>query len=112
MFRVVLVDTRQYVVNLAVHRSLADIPAAARVALAGPLSGKTATGGVARADDVVVGPVFGQDITALVVFHDTGTENTSELVAYLDTAHGLPFAPQGNVVRIHWDTGPSGLFAL
>lgn len=111
-FRVVLVDTRIYFVQPDVHHSLADIPLAARVATSNPLTGKTATGGVARADDPVIGPVYGQDITAMVVYHHTGTENTSELVCYLDTAHGLPFTPQGETVRIHWDDGPNGIFKL
>lgn len=112
MFRVVLVDTRNYFVQIDVHHTLADLPLAARVYTSNPITGKTATGGVARADDPVVGPVFGQDITALVIYHDTGTENTSELVCYLDTVTGIPFTPQGDVVRIHWDAGPNGIFKL
>lgn len=111
-FRVVLIDTNNYAFLKDVHHSLADIPLAARVAISAPLVGMTATNGVARASDVIMGPVYGQEIEALVIYHERTTELTSELVLYADNAHGLPFIPQGDMVRIHWDAGPSGIFAL
>lgn len=111
-FRVALVDTAAYTPNFSAHHTLADIPAPARLSLTGPLTGKTATSGTARADNITVGPVYGPIVGALVVYHDSGTESTSELVAYFDSAHGLPVNPQGGLVTIHWDTGPNGIFTI
>ena len=111
-FRVILVDTRNYAFLKDVHRTLADVPADARVAVSDPLAGTSATSGVARANAVTLSSVSGQTVSAMIVFHDTGTESTSELVVYLDNAHGLPFSPQGASVTITWDAGPSGIFSL
>jgi hypothetical protein len=111
-FKVILIDTVQYTVLKDTHKYLSDVPAAARVATTGALTGKTATNGVAKADSITAGPVFGQTVRALVIYHDTGTEGTSELVAYLDTASGLPINPQGTSVQISWDTTASGIFVL
>lgn len=111
-FKVLLVDTANYTFLKDVDHSLADVPASARVGTSAALSGKTAADGVARADDITVTSVVGPTIEALIIFHDTGTENTSELVCYLDTGIGLPWDPQGGNVAIHWDTGPNGIFKL
>ena len=111
-FKVVLVDTKYYTFLKNVHRTLADVPLAARVATSGTMTGMTAIGGVARADSTVVLAVSGQHVEAMIIYHDTGVESTSELVVYLDTANGLPFNPDGNSVTIGWDAGPSGIYVL
>lgn len=111
-FKVVLVNTAIYTAAPTVHQHLADIPSTARIAISGNLTNPTATGGVALADDVRVNSVTGPVIGAIVVFHDTGTDATSELICYLDTGIGLPWNPQGGNVVIHWDRGPSGIFKL
>ena len=111
-FKIVLIDATKYSVQPDVDQTLADIPVAARIAISGLLAGMTATKGVAKANDVTMATVQGQEVQALVIFHDTGNEGTSELVAYLDTANGLPYIPQGTTAVIHWDTGPNGIFRL
>lgn len=111
-FKVVLVNTNFYTPLPEVHRSLADVPANARIAISSALAGKSATGGVARASDLTINSVTGPVIGAWIIFHDTGTELTSELIAYIDTATGLPWNPQGLNVVIHWDSGPNGIFKL
>lgn len=74
--KVVLVDTADYAVNLSTHDFLNDIPVAARVAT-GTLANKTASGGVADADDVTFTTVSGDQSEALVIYKDTGVEATS-----------------------------------
>lgn len=111
-FKVVLVDTDNYTFLKDVQQTMADVPISARIATSSALTGKTATGGVARADDITVNSVVGPVIEALIIFHDTGNDSTSELICYLDTGIGLPWNPQGGNVAIHWGAGPNGIFRL
>lgn len=110
--KVCLVDLGNYSPNLASDEYLSAIPTAARVAISGPLTNKTATGGVADADDVTITAVSGPTVEALVLFADTGDPATSPLIAYIDTASGLPFTPNGGDVTVQWDNGPNRIFKL
>lgn len=110
--RVILIDTDDYSVNIATHDNLDDIPTAARVATSGALTGKTVTDGVADADDVVFCSVSGDQSEALVIYQHTGTESTSRLIAYIDTATGLPVTPNGGDITVQWDNGSNKIFKL
>lgn len=110
--KVILIDTADYTVNLAVHDNLDDVPAAARVATSGALTGKTVTDGVADANDVTFTAVTGDPSEALIVYKDTGTESTSRLIAYIDTATGLPVTPNGGDISVVWDNGANKIFKL
>jgi hypothetical protein len=110
-FIAMFVDTTQYTVLPAVHRTLADVPVVARLAVA-LMSGETAVGGVASAANTVFPITFSQPAGAIIIYQDSGTESTSTLVAYLDTPFGLPVNPQGNTINVAWNTGPLGIFAL
>lgn len=110
--KIALVDTADYTVNLATHDNLDDVPAGARVATSSALTGKTTTDGVADADDVVLSAVTGDPSEALVIFVDTGTESTSKLIAFFDTATGLPVTPNGGNITIAWDNGANKIFVL
>ena len=110
--RCILVDVADYTVNLATHDNLNDIPAAARVAVSVALTGKTITDGVADAADVTFPSVTGDPCEALVIYQHTGNEATSRLIAYIDTATGLPVSPNGNDVIVRWDSGANRIFKL
>lgn len=110
--RVILVDTADYTVDLATHDNLDDVPAAARVAVSGSLAGKTKTNGVADANDVTFSAVSGDPSEALVIYKHTGTESTSRLIAYIDTATGLPVTPNGGDINVQWDNGANKIFKL
>lgn len=110
--RVVLVDSADYTVDLATHDNLDDIPVAARVATSAALTGMSATGGVADAADVTYTSVTGDSIEAAVIYKHTGVESTSTLIAYIDTATGLPVTPNGGDIVIQWDNGSAKIFAL
>ena len=110
--RVVLVDTADYTVDLAVHDNLDDIPVGARVAVSGNLSGKSATNGVADATDVTLTGVSGDQSEAIVIYKHTGVESTSKLIAYIDTATGLPITPNGSDITVAWDNGSDKIFKL
>ena len=110
--RVILVDTADYTVDLANHDFLDDIAAGARVATSGAFTTKTTTAGVADADDITYSSVTGDVSEALVIYKHTGTESTSNLIAYIDTATGLPVTPNGGDITITWDSGSDKIFKL
>lgn len=111
-FKVLLVNTANYTFLKNVHHSLADVPLSARIAMSAALTGTTATDGIARASNITISAVTGPVIGAIIIFKDSGADDTSTLVCYIDTGVGLPWNPQGGDVAIHWDSGPNGIFKL
>jgi hypothetical protein len=110
--RCILVDTADYSVNIDVHDFLDDVPAGARVATSGAFTGKSSTLGVADAADVTFTAVTGDVSEALVIYKHTGVESTSALIAYIDSATGLPVIPNGSDIIITWDSGANKIFKL
>ena len=87
--KVILVDTGAYTPQTAVHQYLADIPISARIAGPVTLTAKATTGGAADGADVTFTSVTGPSIEAIVIYSDSGSEATSPLIAFIDTATGL-----------------------
>lgn len=110
--KVVLVDTNDYTVSINTHQFLSDVAAGARVATSSNLASKTATLGVADAADVTFSAVTGDQSEALVIYQDSGSAATSRLIAYIDTATGLPVTPNGADITVTWDNGSNRIFAL
>ena len=108
----VLVDTADYTVNLATDQFHADITGAGIVSTSGNFASKTITIGVADAADIILSSVTGDESEAVVVYQDTGSSATSRLIAYIDTATGLPVTPNGGDITIQWDNGASKIFKL
>jgi hypothetical protein len=108
--KVVLVDLADYTYSSA-HEFFSSVTAGARVAT-GTLVSKTVTNGVFDAADVVFSSVTGDESEALIIYKDTGVEGTSPLIAYIDTATGLPITPVGADITISWDDGANKIFAL
>lgn len=102
--KVLLVDTGAYTPQTAVHQYLADIPISARIAGPVTLTSKTTSGGAADGADVTFTSVTGASIEAIIIYSDTGTEATSPLIAYIDTATGLPITPNGGDIIVTWDS--------
>lgn len=110
--KAVLVTASVYTVNLTSHEYLADISVSARVATSGAFTGKSTTGGAADADDVTFTSVSGSVVNAIVLYKDTGVAGTSPLIAYIDTATGLPITPNGGDIIVTWDNGSNKIFKL
>lgn len=92
---------------------LDDIAAGARIATSGAFTSKTSTAGVADAGDVTVVGVSGATVESIVIYNDTpATEATKHLIAFIDTATGLPFTPNGGDVTVQWDNGANRIFKL
>jgi hypothetical protein len=112
-----LVDTGIYTVNLSAHQYLgtAGVVAAIVGGSAGrsaAFSSKTATGGAADAADVTFSAISGSSIEAIIIYIDSGVDNTSQLIAYIDTATGLPITPNGGDIIVTWDNGANKIFKL
>lgn len=110
--KVILVSTSAYTPQTAVHQYLSDISGSARIAGPVTLTAKATTGGAADAADATFTSVSGATINAIVIYKDTGTEATSPLLAYIDTATGLPLTPNGGDVIITWDNGVNRIFKV
>lgn len=108
----VLVDVADYTVNTSTHDNLDDVPVAARIATSPNLANKTATAGVADADDITMPNVTGDPAEAIVLFKDTGDPTTSTLIAYIDTATGLPIIPNTGPIAIQWSNDANRIFKL
>jgi hypothetical protein len=100
--KTVLVDSQEYTPNLATDQFLSDIPAGGRVATSVNLTSKTTVAGSADAVDVTFSSVTGDVSEFLVIYQDTGTAGTSRLIAYIDTATGLPVIPNGGDIQVQW----------
>lgn len=113
--KAVLIDTDSYVVSIDTDEFLSVIPAGARVATSDALAGKTATLGVADANDFVFPTGYAMPAPvseALVIYKDTGSAATSPLIAYIDTTTGLPITPNGADINVAVNDGPNKLFKL
>lgn len=110
--KVILVDTGAYTPQTAVHQYLSDVAGSSRVAGPMTLTAKTTTGGAADAADVTFTSVSGPSIEAIIIYSDSGTESTSPLIAYIDTATGLPITPNGGDIIVTWDNGVNKIFKV
>ena len=110
--KVLLVSTSAYTVNAGTHKFLSDISGSARIAGPITLTSKATTGGAADAADVTFTSVTGASIEAIIIYADTGVEATSPLIAYIDTATGLPITPNGGDIIVTWDNGTNKIFKV
>lgn len=105
-----LVDTGTYTFSQS-HQYYSSVSSAV-VGTPATLASKTSTSGVADAADVTYSAVSGSTVEALVLYKDTGNAATSPLIAYIDTATGLPVTPNGGDISIAWDSGANKIFKL
>jgi hypothetical protein len=83
--------------------------------LSGNLASKTIGSlGVGVFDGADYAPAFtavsGATVESLVMFKNTGTPTTSNLICYWDTATGLPLTPNGGDVNVTFNA--SGIFKV
>ena len=109
--RVVLVDTGAYTFSQA-HEFLSDVPSAARISSVVALSGKALVSGACDANDVTFPAVSGPSIEAIIIFKNGGSDATSPLLAFFDTATGLPITPNTGDIIANWDNGVNRIFKL
>lgn len=97
----------------AAHQFLTDVTAGNDNGRSAALASKTYTSGVFDAADTTLTATAAAASNAIVLFQHTGADATARLIAYIDTATGLPFTPSvSQVVNITWDNGANKLFKL
>ena len=87
---VALIDAGKISVNLAAHTD----------------------GGAADADDVTFQSVSGDSVEALLIYKQGVPETNGNLIAWIDTATGLPIVPNGGDIIVTWDNGNNKIFKL
>jgi hypothetical protein len=95
------------------HDFLDDIAAGDRVATSGALASRTTLDGQFDAADVTFSALSGNTVTSWILFKDTGTEATSQLIAFFDTVSGggaLSFTPNGGNFTLSF--GASGILTI
>ena len=107
---IALVDTGVYTYS-ATHQFRNEVSNSAIISST-TLANKTITNGVFDADDATFSSVTGANCEALIIFSDTGIQGTSRLVAYIDSATGLPILPNGGDISVAFSSGSSKIFAL
>ena len=107
---IALVDTGVYTYS-ATHQFRNEVSNSAIISST-TLANKTITNGVFDADDATFSSVTGANCEALIIFSDTGIQGTSRLVAYIDSATGLPILPNGGDITVAFSSGSSRIFAL
>jgi hypothetical protein len=112
--KVVLVNiaSGHYAVNLATDQFLSAISSGDRVATTADLTGTSTTAGIFGAANTSFSSVSGAACGAIVIFNDTGTPSTSQLIMYIDDYAGLPITPDGSNINISWPTGTNLIFQI
>lgn len=96
----------------AAHEFVADLGAVDN-GRSGALAGKTFTNGVFDATDSTLNATAGTASNAIIIFKHTGADATARLIAYLDSAVGLPFTPEAaQACPLVWDNGANKIFVL
>lgn len=104
-----------FVFNASLGTVFGSVPTGSRIGFSAPsLANKTATAGIADADDTVFTAVSGPTVGALLIFASTATANGSDwqLIAYIDTATGMPVGPNGGDITAQWDAAANKIFKL
>lgn len=77
------------------------------------LTSKSTGGGAARANQVTFSSVAsGATVGAIMLYKWVSSNEDSPLVAYIDTATGLPITGNGGDIIVTWDSGVNGIFRL
>lgn len=119
VIKAVLVDTGAYTPDTANHKFLSSIAAGARIATSAALTAKTITAGVADAADLLYAALTGTSIEAIVLVQSSAVgggadvaDTAQRLIAFIDTATGLPYTPSGADLNVAWDNGANRIFKL
>jgi hypothetical protein len=105
----------------ASHKFVSDATGAGATLVAtATLGTKTSTGGTADAADSTFSAVAsGAAITAIIIYQASAVTGGADvaataqrLIAYIDTATGLPVTPNGGDLNLVYDNGSNKIFTL
>ena len=107
-----LCNTSAYTLAADTDNTISDILSGIVATSSGYFASKTTTLGVADAADITWATVTGSKCAAIVIAQATGDSSTALLIAYIDTATGLPVTPNGGDITCTWDAGTNKIFKL
>lgn len=110
----VLLVTESYVPDQNTDQFVSNISGSYIKERTSSLTNVTNTLGVIDANDITVAQYSGLAFKALVIYKDSGTDSTSRLLAYIDTATGIPFAGINATINItiNWSNGSNKIISL
>lgn len=103
------------------HKFVSDVTTASGVLVAtATLTTPTVTTGIADADDVVFTAVpTGAACQSLVIYQASAVtggvdvaSNLQRVIAFIDSASGLPVTPNGGNINVAWSNGADKIFNL
>lgn len=109
--KMVLTDHGADTPNVSTDDNRDDI-SAGTISTSAAFSTKTVTNGVADMDDVTFTAVSGASVESASSYKDSGLASTDRLIAYVDTATGLPVTPSGGDIVFRVDSGANKYFKL
>jgi len=103
-----------YSVNLNTHEFLSDISGSAIASTSSVLVSKSTSLGIFDAENVTIEDYGNSGFAYLVIYRDTGVSSTSRLIAYIDTATGLPVSSTAETISItiNWSNDTYKIFGL
>jgi len=110
----VLFVKNSYTLNADIHQFVADIGNENIAARSTVLDGKSVTLGTFDAENETVENYGTSGFSYIIIYVDTGDDSTSPLLAYIDTATGLPVQSTSSEVSItiQWSDLSSKIFTL
>lgn len=107
-----LLVSGDYLPSLA-HSFVSDIPAGAIIARTGDLTSLAAAKGICAGIVPQVDSLLaGVPVVAFVLYVDTGTDTTSQLLYYSSDGAGFPFNAQGFNYAVAYDQSAGGFFQV
>lgn len=108
-----MIDTSLYTKDVSGHSYLSDVSGSAIISTSPAFTNKGAAGGAASADSVTFSSVsHANPLGGIIIYAYISAPETSPLIAWIDTATGLPITPNGGDIIVNWDPGPNKIFRL
>jgi hypothetical protein len=105
----VTINTDQYLDTVSTSYNNGKFTGAGNAGIAN----KTYTLGVLDGDDFSITATAAVVTIAIVLYVYNASDGAAALIAYIDTATGLPFTPAASqTVNITWDSGANKIFKL
>lgn len=103
-----------YVVDASSHQFVSDVGSANIAARSDVLENITITDGVLDAENETIVEYGNSGFSYLIIYEDTGNDSTSRLIAYIDTADGLPVNSTAETISItiQWSDLITKIFSL
>jgi len=103
-----------YIVDLVNHEFLSDVGASNIAATSVALEQITIDDGVFDAENETIENYGTSGFSYLIIYQDSGLSSTSRLIAYIDTADGLPVNSTNETISItiQWSDLATKIFSL